>query len=185
MERSVIRGKLSTWTNSPRITRRCAAVHPGYGIVRPRMSDNWLRFVPSDPAARPTEEAADRAVRLLRKFAPNSDRISAEFKEKIEFFDPGANWSGVKCPACGADAEPWLAEKMSVAFRTSFTQLELTTPCCGTRTSLNDLDYVWPAAFGSFVLEALNPNIGNTTAQQDSELSRCLGLPLRKVLRHL
>ena len=74
---------------------------------------------------------------------------------------------------------------MDVAGEISFTELGLTTPCCGIRTSLNDLDYVWTAAFGSFVLEAMNPNIGNTTAHQDLEISRCLGLPLRKVLVHL
>ncbi|NZD50784.1 hypothetical protein [Rhizobium leguminosarum] len=36
-------------------------------------------------------------------------------------------------------------------------------PCCGATVSLNDLRYVWPAAFGRFALEAHNPGIGDTT----------------------
>ena len=141
--------------------------------------------MPTSPTARPTHEAADRAVQLLRTFAPRADYVSAQFKDKIEFFDPGANFSAVRCPGCGADAEPWWTQAMNLAYETSFTQLDVTTPCCGIQTSLNDLEYVWPAAFGVFVLEAKNANIGNTTALQDDELSSCLGLPLRKVLVHL
>ena len=38
----------------------------------------------------------------------------------------------------------WWAEQMPLAGESSFTDLALTTPCCGTRTNLNDLGYEWP-----------------------------------------
>ena len=74
---------------------------------------------------------------------------------------------------------------MHRAVKQSFGDLVVETPCCGLQTSLNDLHYIWPAAFGRFVLEAMNPNIGDTTAEQERALSDALGLPLRKVLVHL
>ncbi|WSH63252.1 hypothetical protein U8Q05_16350 [Rhizobium ruizarguesonis] len=44
-----------------------------------------------------------------------------------------------------------------------FKDLNTVAPCCGATVSLNDLRYVWPAAFGHFALEAHNPGIGDTT----------------------
>ena len=69
------------------------------------MSDNWLQLVPTDPLFRPRPEQAQRARELLASFVPGAVEVSAEAKDRIEFVDPGSNWSGVECPACGADAE--------------------------------------------------------------------------------
>lgn len=147
-----------------------------------KMSDDWIQFVPADPKAQPTKEAADKAVRLLKSFAPDADEVTATFTEDTEFFHPGVNWSGVRCPVCGADVELWWEDAMD---RESFSDLTVQTPCCRSHTSLNDLHYVWPAAFGRFVVEAMNANIGETTAEQERALSDALGLQLRKVLVHL
>jgi hypothetical protein len=132
-----------------------------------RMSDHWIQFVPADPRAQPTMEAGERAVQLLRSYAPEADEVTAEFKEHTVFFYPGENWEGVRCPACGADAEPWWGDAIRRAESESFGDLSLQTPCCGSHTSLNDLHYVWPAAFGRFVLEAMNANLGETTPEQE------------------
>lgn len=56
---------------------------------------------------------------------------------------------------------------------------------CGHATTLNDLNYVWPAGFSRFVLKAMNPNIRQTTSEQDEALSRALGFALRKVRMHI
>src|SRR5271169_1202748 len=149
------------------------------------MSDHWIQFVPADPTSQPTRDAAERAVRILRSYAPGADSVSAEFKEAIEFFHAGGNWSGVRCPRCDVDAESWWFDAVDRAAETSFEDLAVTTPCCGTQTTLSDLHYPWPVAFGRFVLEAMNPNIGDTTTEQDRALSECLGMPLRKVFVHL
>lgn len=81
--------------------------------------------------------------------------------------------------------EPWWDDAMERAAKESFSDLAVQTPCCNSQTSLNDLHYVWPAAFGRFVLEAMNASIGETTVEQERALSDVLGLPLRKVLSHL
>jgi len=63
--------------------------------------------------------------------------------------------------------------------------LSVTTPCCGHSTTLNDLNYVWPPGFSRFVLEAMNPNVRQTTAEQDEALSEAIGLELRKIWMHI
>lgn len=61
----------------------------------------------------------------------------------------------------------------------------VTAPCCGTRLSLNELHYLWPAAFGRFVLEALNPNIRDLTPDQELALSQLMGCTVRKIWVHV
>lgn len=149
------------------------------------MSDNWLQLVPADPQFLPSPEAAERARTLLASFAPDSESITAEFKEHVEFFHPGGNWSGVECPSCGANAEPWWEDAMRRSEQSHFEDLTVTTPCCKSRVSLNELRYLWPAAFGHFVLEAMNPNVKDITAEQELSLSRALGSLVHKVWVHI
>ncbi|MGO7585080.1 hypothetical protein ACC689_22510 [Rhizobium ruizarguesonis] len=70
---------------------------------------------------------------------------------------------------------------METASADGFKDLNTVAPCCGATVSLNDLRYVWPAAFGRFALEAHNPGIGDTTEEQDRKMAECLGTPLRKI----
>lgn len=150
------------------------------------MSDNWLMFIPVDPIAQPTQVDADRAVELLKRFAPDAgDAVRAVFSDKIEFYDCGSNWSGVKCPHCSEDIEEWWGDATGDAYKSGFENLCVTTPCCGHSTTLNDLNYVWSAGFARFVLEAKNPNIRQTTAEQDRALAEALGIDLKKIWRHL
>jgi hypothetical protein len=148
------------------------------------MSDNWVTFIPSDPDALPSRAAADKAVELLKTFAPDGE-VVAKFAERTEFHDGGGNWSGVNCPKCGADVEDWWGDAIDNASASEFKDLSITTPCCGHSTTLNDLNYVWPAGFSRFVLEAMNPNVEQTTTEQDQALSEALGLKLRKIWMHM
>lgn len=145
------------------------------------MSDTILRYVPADPFWQPTTEQADKAADLLKVMAPLAETIEANFENDVRFYDPGENWSGVKCPACKADVEEWWGEAMGTAFASEFKNLAAEAPCCGATVNLNELDYAWPAAFGRFALEALNPNMDDTTHEQDQHLAEHLGTPLRKI----
>jgi hypothetical protein len=73
------------------------------------MSDNWLQFIPTDPYFQPSVEAAEDARELLATFVPDSEEVTVDPKETVEFFHPGGNWSGVNCPGCDADLEEWCA----------------------------------------------------------------------------
>ena len=149
------------------------------------MSDNWLRHVPADPWFRPSAVAAEHAKTLLSSFVPHAEEVTAAFLESVEFIDPGTDWSGVRCPSCGADAESWWEGTVSTAAAAGFSSLSVVAPCCGAAASLNELSYVWPAAFGSFVLEAMNPNVTALSPSQIQELGCVLGCSVREIAQHL
>jgi len=145
------------------------------------MSDTSLRYVPADPFWQPTPEQAGKATDLLREIAPKAETVEANFEDVVRFYDPGKNWSGVRCPACDAGIEEWWGDTMEKAYETEFTNLFAQAPCCGASVSLDTLNYIWPAAFRRFALEALNPNMDDTTRTQDEELAESIGAPLRKI----
>ena len=150
------------------------------------MSVHWLKFVPGDPEYQPSPQAAECARSLLAASTLQADSVSFEFKEAVQFFDPGSNWSGVECPACGANAEPWWNTAMDRAYNGSgFSDLWTTAACCGARVSLNDLRYPWPAAFGRFVLEAMNPHVPDLLPAEEKQLQAALGCELRKIWVHI
>src|SRR5262249_53337497 len=153
--------------------------------VRHLMSDNWLRYAPTDPWFQPTAAAAAKAEALLSAFLPQSEEVTPKFFGGVQFVDPGQNWSGVLCPSCGADAESWWSQAVSEAADGGFLSLHVLTPCCGQRVSLNDLRYVWPAAFSSFVLDAMNPNSKGLHPGQLQQLEHALGCSVREIAQHL
>src|SRR5205823_5373271 len=106
-------------------------------------------------------------------------------QEEVSFFHPGANWSGVQCPVCGADAEPWWSDAMEEAAKSSFSSLQCLARCCGSSVSLDGLRYLWPAGFGSYVLEAMNPNNNGLSAPQLAQLEAILGCELREIPLHI
>lgn len=149
------------------------------------MSDNILRFIPVDPTWQPLSNRADDAADLLSKWIDSASKIETSFSDEITFFDPGQNWSGVECPNCGVNAESWFWSAFDIAAENGFSDLSVATPCCGAEVSLNTLRYKWPAGFGRFALEALNPGITDTTPEQEEQLATCVGGPLRKIWVHI
>jgi hypothetical protein len=55
---------------------------------------------------------------------------------------------------------------------------------CKTRTSLNDLVYVWPTAFGSFALVA-NPGAAAITDAQRGAIEQVLGSSVKAVWQRI
>jgi hypothetical protein len=149
------------------------------------MGDFYIQFVPADPVFRPSVEASERARTLLASFVGQADEVSCRFLTSVKFFHPLENWSGVRCRSCDTDAEAWWREAMNEAYSRAFMDLTVTAPCCGVRISLNDLNYPSAAAFGSFVLEAMNPHIWDLTTAQVQQLENCLGCKLKQVLMRI
>jgi hypothetical protein len=143
-------------------------------------------FIPTDPAFQPTRAAADEAVKLFQSIAPQAHEIEAVFFDDIEFHHSFQNWDGVECTACGADLQDWffgMFPKVDPSDRAA--GLPVTTPCCGLKTSMNDLDFGWGAGFARFALEVLRPGFRDTSEDQDRALAACLGCNLRKFWRHI
>jgi hypothetical protein len=124
---------------------------------------------------------------MLRAFAPSADEVRAVVHEEVAFTDCGGNWSGVRCSACGADAEPWFADALGACYEQSrFRELAAVAGCCGAGVSLDRLAFAWPVAFGRFALEARNPGLGPTglSAEQLGALESAVGCRLIAVPAH-
>jgi hypothetical protein len=149
------------------------------------LSDSYLRYVPIDPTFRPSTAAANASQELLARLLPDAEDITFELLEDVEFIDAGSNWSGVHCPSCNADIESWWEDAMSTAAEHRFEKLAVCTPCCNTHTSLDKLKYVWPVAFGRFVLEATNPNSKGLSERQLANLAETLQCQVHEVAAHV
>jgi len=147
--------------------------------LRP-MSDTYLRYVPKTPSFEPDRAAASEAEEFARR-AIAAESVASRLAASVEFVDAGANWEGVRCSKCGADAEPWWGDAMSSAAEHGFKDLTVRARCCGTQVGLDELHYGWPVAFGRFVLEAANPTTSGLSEEQLNELGRLLGCPVREI----
>ena len=149
------------------------------------MSDTYLHLIPSDPDYRPTEDAVKAGLSLLKGFFPGADGVKVLAEQGVMFFDAGENTESVACPACGADLMDWWGDAMDRAHTIGFSDLSVVTPCCSKRTSLNDLVYVLPAAFGCFALEVSNPEKPSIAEAQRTAVEQVLGCSVRTVCQRL
>ena len=149
------------------------------------MSDNYLRLVSCDPHWQPDAAAAEEAVKITRRLFPRAEHVEVEYNEDMTFFDAGGNTESVRCAFCGSDLEDWWGDAMSEAASSDFGDLAVVTPCCGKSTSLNDLRYAWPAAFGMCALTVVNPGATSLAADQLQEIEQAIDSPLKVIWQHL
>ena len=150
------------------------------------MSDNVLKLIPTRPGYVPDKDAQFAAQELLGTFVESEREVLAYTTEQVEFVDAGANFDSLGCPACGQlISGEWWSAAMSKANESAFTNLNVVTPCCQTRTSLNDLNYNWAQGFARFVLQARNPGIATLDKSVLNELETILGCKLHVVWVHL
>jgi hypothetical protein len=146
------------------------------------VADYFLRLIPEDPDFVPAADARASACEALRAALPRAEEVTESVSETLRFVDPGTNLERILCPACGKDLErEWWQGHLDHAKTRELRNLRVTVPCCGTATSLDRLDYEWPAGFAHFVLEASNPNVSELPGQQMRALGRMLGCRLRQI----
>jgi hypothetical protein len=123
--------------------------------------DNWIALIPEDPRFIPDAAARQRAHDRFAEIAPDADEIKIKVSAKIEFFDCGANFERVLCPSCGVEIPvDWWQDRMDEDSGDGFKLASYAMPCCGKKCTLHELVYECPQGFGRFVLDAMNPNIG-------------------------
>ena len=142
------------------------------------VSDDIVKLVPRDPEFVPGAEAQGAAHASLTRFLPLADEVSCRVSDSPQFIDQGENFERVRCPMCGAELEDWWTGAMEAAYDgRGFPSLAITVPCCGSKSSLNELTYDWPAGFARFELRALNPG-AELKKEQMAEIEQLLGCPL-------
>lgn len=148
------------------------------------MSENMLRLIPTDPLYVPSSDAQAQARTVLASLLSEGE-VSITMMEEVSFIDQGSNFERVLCPCCGAVVPmEWWSQEMDRAYGAShFQDLSIMLPCCQTPSSLNDLDYDWPAGFARFLLEARSPG-SDLTPEHVSLLASVLGCSVRKIWAH-
>jgi hypothetical protein len=148
------------------------------------VSDVYLRIIPSDPGCVPSALARQRALGVLQRAVPLADDVAGQLTDEVRFVDCGDNFETVHCPGCGMDLGEWWSIAMETGHEQQFRDLRVTTPCCGARTSLNELAYSWPAGFARYSLEALNPGVGSLPETLVERLEDVLGAAVRIIWAH-
>lgn len=147
------------------------------------MSETILRLIPTDPRWQPAPDAARTATEVFAALVPRAAEVAARFFAELVFCDPGSNLERVGCPACGSElALDWWSVQMERSAATTFSDLGVTTPCCGARTSLDDLAYDWPAGFARYELSARDPDRDRLGDAELTAVGQVLGHPLRQVV---
>lgn len=154
------------------------------------MSVDFTRIIPTDPWWVPTAAQADAAVAVVDHIM-NERRGELEIKApgRVEFVDAGANWETAYCPSCRYElGTRWTVDQISAAYdaEKGYGSLTITTPCCASEISLNDVDYRWQQGFASWWISVRDANRG--TALSDNELEHievALGHRVREINSHL
>ena len=150
------------------------------------MSDDWILLIPEDPTFVPSAQSQSRALQRFGEIAPAADEIKLVVSDTVEFFHCGVNFERVRCPSCGTEIpDAWWKERMDEDHENGFALSSYSTPCCGSRRTLNELTYEWPQGFGRFALEAMNANIGELDGHRRHEFEDILATKLRVIYRHI
>ena len=148
------------------------------------LSVNYLRLIPESPTYIPNVAKRRVAEQYLKKQFPQIESIEFIESKETLFVDSGSNWETIRCPVCEAElCDNWWKKSMDSAYENRFSDLNVSTPCCGSRTTLNDLNYNWPAGFARFIVEIRNPP-RDITGEEITELDGILDCRLRKVWAH-
>ena len=159
------------------------------------MSTSVILLIPTDPEFVPATLSQEQATALLASLLQDATGVvTARVTEYVEFIAQGENFERIVCPSCSTElAIPWWHEAMSKAYERRFTDLSVNTPCCHTATSLNDLQYEWPAGFARFVLELYEPFVRDPegkyrtlelSAETLEKLGEMFGCPVRVIRAH-
>lgn len=146
------------------------------------MSDTFLRIIPVDPAFVPTADARNAARASLRAALPEAEHVDHRVSDEVTFVDAGESFESVSCPLCKSQIDQdWWGEAVGRAAETDFEELEVTLPCCGGQSTLNDLRYDMPQGFARFVLEVTSPNDARLPDHLVQDLAKLLGCEVRTI----
>jgi hypothetical protein len=125
----------------------------------------YYTFVPEDPAFKPTDEAKERSLELLKSLAPDAQEVRNPLSEEIQCIIGPGSFDTVLCPFCGTNIDKWTIDQFDRSYQESrFRDLSIVTPCCAKPTTLRELNYSPQpigrgVGFARFRLEVVNSNL--------------------------
>lgn len=121
------------------------------------MGINVLKLVPSKPEFVPDAKAVEAAKTFLSSTFPKAQAISFRLWGSLQFVDNAGFFESVYCPQCKSEIDSdWWTTSMNFKWNDDlkgFENLDIETPCCKFKTSLNDLEYHSQACFAVRAIE--------------------------------
>ncbi|MEX3654097.1 hypothetical protein ABFW14_01560 [Mycolicibacterium fortuitum] len=156
------------------------------------MSVEWYVIFPTDPRWVPSLDREGAARAVFELLMGSDIEVKVNRPGRVVFEDAGECFETIRCPACGTlvGQNPknmdWWVARIHGAWTEAdgFWPLDVTTPCCGVQTSLNDLVYDAPQGFASWSVAARDP----VYAMDEDNLAlvaAALGHPVRWAHRHV
>lgn len=144
------------------------------------MSSSILKIISTIPSYTAEKNFQHDAITFLAGLY-NLNQIELITTDSIEFIDQGQNFESISCLVCKQDIEieAWQG-MMDLAFQHQFTDLTIITACCNKETSLNDLNYQWPAGFAKFVI-TISESENDIPQNELKELENIFGTPLKMI----
>jgi hypothetical protein len=149
------------------------------------MSDHFITVIPTDPYFVASADALRKAQELLSTVLASAEQIEMHTSDEVAFVDQGGNFERISCPRCRKELTTlWWQDAMDKSHESGFQRLDIITPCCAFSTSLNDLEYRWPAGFARCWVRAREPRNKELSPHQLAQLEDILGTTLRQIWTH-
>ncbi|MDR0571069.1 MAG: hypothetical protein LBG71_07625 [Clostridiales Family XIII bacterium] len=138
------------------------------------MSDTIFKIFPRYYYPKYTDDQIIGAINTLK--LTSSEEITFTNYKSVQFIDCGDGLAQIFCPWCGRslDVKYWREAMDNGYDGDSFQDLGLHMPCCNSSSSLEELIYVKPCGFATFVIEVHNPTV-IPRAVDLHEMGKCFG----------
>lgn len=154
------------------------------------MSDHVLKIIPTHPTYCCDDRIAEEITNLIKRsvelhYTEEPLLVHYQAHEHPEFVDCGSNLESITCPFCGKKLDfDWWGGAMNEAYSTEFYQLDITTPCCGKASSLNDLNYYFSCGFACCEFSIYNPK-SPICRETLVEIEKLLGTSIKLIDVHI
>jgi len=138
------------------------------------MSDTIFKIFPRYYYPTYTDEQIIGAINTLK--LTSREEVTFNNYKSVQFIDCGEGLEHIFCPWCGRELDiRYWQEAMDNAYEdNSFRHLGLYMPCCKLSSSLEELIYIKPCGFATFVIKVHNPTYMPCVVELH-EMGKCFG----------
>lgn len=148
------------------------------------MSDYVVKIIPTNPYYHLEGQNTQKIIDVL-KTKIIADNIELKTYDTPMFIDCGSDLEKIMCPICGKTIDfDWWSTAMDTAWNCRFMDLSVNLPCCGSHSTLNDLQYYFPCGFSCVELTILNP-LGEFDHECLSCIQKLLGTSIQCIRAHI
>ena len=139
------------------------------------MSDTIFKIFPRYSYQIFSDEQILGAVNMLKRYS--KEEITFTNYGDTQFIDCGEGLEHIFCQWCGKELDiRWWQEAMDGLYENnSFKHFGITMPCCKLPSILDELIYVKPCGFATFVIEVFNPTVIPCVVELKQMGARCFG----------